>query len=1080
MGKKFIFILLALFVSMSVAFAQNTVRGVVYYSEDGSPIAGASVIVEGTTIGTYANENGEFFIANVPTSAEYLIVSLLGMQEMRVKIASNVEVTLYPDSNLLDETVIVAYGSQTKRSITGSVAVVDSKKIELHTATSATGALEGSAPGIQVNNTYGEPGAAPKIRIRGIGSISGSNDPLFVVDGVVFEGNISEINPVDIASISVLKDAASSALYGSRAANGVVLITTKSGSGSSEPAITVKINQGLYERGIPEYATLGPDSWMEASWLAMKNYAMSGSLQYDEAKAKQYATEHLIGDYARRNIYNEANNALFDENGKLIATRNPNYNDLDWYDPIQRVGKRSEYAVSGSVATSKYNVYASMSYLKEEGYIIGTDYERFSGRISTNFTPNKWFKTGFNISATSSDRNYNDNATGSYYANPFSVARTMAPVYPYYLHDPRTGEIVLDEDGNKVYDTTSDYLDNRNIAFERRRDFNKTHRNVLGGQAYATITFPYGIQATFRGDLNHSNTNRHEYNNPEIGDGAANDGRFNNYSYRYMTFTGQELLTWDHNFGLHHVDLLAGHENYKHYISRDYSMNTNMAVPDVYVMSNFLTNSYTQGYDDNDRIESYLARVRYNYDEKYFVDASVRRDGSSRFHKDARWGTFYSFGASWNIKKEDFLKDVDAVDELKLRFALGSVGNNRIGSAETENYYPYQALYEIDKNGGKTALLKRSLSANDLSWETTRTLDFAVEGSFFQNRLNASLGYFDKKSLDLLLSVPLPLSAGSWAHYEDDYNLSINKNCASISNSGIELSVNGDAFRTKDWTLSLGVEATFLRNKILKLYDGSDIINGSIRRYSVGKSIYEFYTYKFQGVDQLTGRSLYTIDPVYEAEASENGELVEINGIKYTTDTSYGLKDWSGSAIPDVYGSFTTALRYKNFTVNALFTWSLGGKTYDGIYQDLMSTNSAASASAIHSDAVNGWNGIPSQFLTAGGEIMNEAYDSPHRISKHGIPALDFNRSTKNNATSDRWLTDNSYFVIKTINVGYRFPKSVVNKLDLKGLQVNASVENLASFSARQGMNPQYGFNGGYDNTYVTARVYNLGLTINF
>ena len=383
---------------MALAQTQN-VSGVVN-SEDGQPVAGASIIVSGTTIGTYADDYGRFSLPNVPASATQLEVSFLGMKTLTVKIAPYVSVTLLADANSINETVVVAYGTQKRESITGSVSQIDEKKLELRTTTSATGALEGAAPGVQVNNTYGEPGAAPAIRIRGFGSVNGTNNPLFVVDGAPFEGNIAEINPADIASISVLKDAASAALYGNRAANGVVLITTKSGKGSTEPSVTVKINQGVYTRGLPEYDTLNPDEWMEVSWTAMRNYAMHSSLNLDQTAAGTYASEHLIADYAKLNIYDGANNALFDANGKLVAKRKSVYDDLNWFDAVERTGYRQDYSVSGSVASSKFNVYASLGYTNEQGYIVASDYERMTGRINTTFTPNKWFKTGINVATT--------------------------------------------------------------------------------------------------------------------------------------------------------------------------------------------------------------------------------------------------------------------------------------------------------------------------------------------------------------------------------------------------------------------------------------------------------------------------------------------------------------------------------------------------------------------------------------------------------------------------------------------------------------------------------------------------------
>ena len=1062
MGKKLFSFALFLIISIGTALAQTqNVSGVVN-SDDGQPVAGASIIVPGTTIGTYADATGKFSLTNVPANATELEISFLGMKPQTVKIAPYVSVTLLAEANSINETVVVAYGTQKRESITGSVSQIDEKKLELRTTTSATGALEGAAPGVQVNNTYGEPGSAPTIRIRGFGSVNGSNTPLFVVDGAPFEGNIAEINPADIASISVLKDAASSALYGNRAANGVVLITTKSGRGSTDPSITVKINQGVYTRGLPEYETLNPEEWMETSWTAMRNYAMHSSLGLDAAAAGTYATEHLIADYAKLNIFDGANNALFDANGKLVAKRKTVYDDLNWFDAVERTGYRQDYSISGSVASSKFNVYASLGYTNEQGYIVGSDYERMTGRINTSFTPNKWFKAGVNVNATVSERNFNDNATGSYYANPFYIARYTAPIYPYYLHNA-DGSFALDANGEKQYDTRASYLDNRNIAYELRTDKQNSHRNVLGGQAYATITLPYGFSATVKGIVNHSTTSTEKYNNPEIGDGATNNGRFTDTHYRYHDYTLSQMLNWERNFGEHHIDVLAGHENYSYLRKYQASMNTNMAVPGNIVMGNFLTDSYTTGSNDTYRVESYLARARYNFAEKYFFDASFRRDGSSKFHPDNRWGNFFSVGANWNIKKENFMKNVDKLDALKLRAAFGEVGNDAgVG------FYGYQALYEIDKNGGNTALIKSSLPANDIHWETTQTFDVAVEGRAF-DRLNFSIGYFDKRSKDLLFDVPLPLSAGSWSHQDDSWNLAVSQNVGSVSNRGIELSADYDVIRNGHWLWNVGLDATFLKNKIVTL-PNNDPITAGIRRYEEGHSIYEFYTYQFKGVDQTNGYSVYELDNELESKTLEAGrtagEIVSINGTEYTYNYNYAKRDWCGSALPWVYGSFNTAITWKNFTLSALFTYSLGGKVYDSSYASLMATSSASSASQNHKDILNSWTAQPSG--------MTEA----NRIDPDGIPIVDFERSKFNNSTSSRWLQDASYFVVKNINLGYRIPKRLTDKINVKGIILNASVENLVTFTSLKGMNPQYNFTGGSNDTYGTARVFNFGVTL--
>lgn len=990
------------------------------------------------------------------------------MQTQEVLIKPNVKVFMRADAEMLDEVIVVAYGTAKKESLTGSISVVDSKKIEKRITTSVTGALEGSAPGVQVNNTYGEPGKAPSIRIRGFGTlVSGASDPLFIVDGVPFDGNIAELNSNDIESMSILKDAASAALYGNRAANGVVLITTKSGRGSDKPSITLQINQGIYNRGISEYERLGADQWMEASWKAMKNYAMTGSLGLGESDAAAYATKNIITGYARRNIYDAADDALFDANGNLIANKLSGYDDLDWAKDIERNGYRQEYNLSASSSGDKLSVYSSVGYLNEKGYVIASGYERFSGRVNSTYTPNKWIKAGLNLSGSTTKRDYNDNATGEYYANPFYITRYMAPVYPLFMHNA-DGSYALDELGNKQYDVTSSYLSNRNIAYELRNNKEESRRNVLGGQAFVTVNLPYDFSVTVKGDLNNSTSNNTKYDNPKIGDGATNNGRLTSYAYQYTNYTMQQLINWKHSYkNMHNVDVMLGHENYSWERKYTSGMNTGMAVDGNLTMGNFLTNSFFNGSDDEYKTESYLARARYNYDERYFAEASFRRDGSSRFHPDNRWGNFFSVGASWNIKREAFMQDIDWIDHLKFRASYGEVGNDA-----GVNYYGYMALYTIDKNGGEAALLKKSLSAPDIKWETTQTLDFALEGRLF-DRLNFQIGYFDKRSKDLLFEVRLPLSAGSYPWVDTDngapMNLTQYKNIGTVSNRGVEIALDADAINTRDWKWNIGLDATFLKNKVVKLPDGKDILRG-MQNYSEGHSIYEFYTYHFAGVDQMTGQSLYTIDPEKKEDAAANNALTTIDGTDYTTITTYGKRDWAGSALPKVYGSIHSAVSWKDLSLNILFTYGLGGKVYDGSYHSLMNTSAMSSGSALHKDALKSWDGVP--------EGMTET--SANRIDPNGVPALDFNRSTDNNATSDRWLTSASYLVFKNLNLSYSLPKSWMNRWGISGLTLTAGIENLFTVTARKGLNPQFSFNGTSDDTYVTARVYNLGLTVKF
>ena len=1072
--KLLLFVVVVLGFAAHAAAQNRPVSGTVTDSQ-GAPVIGAAVVIQGTTVGIATDANGKFTLSTPPRGT--FISSAVGFKATAVAIdgRTQLDIVMEEEATSIDDVVVVAYGTASRASLTGSVASVKGDAIEKRPTTSATAALEGAAPGIQVNSSYGQPGNDPTIRIRGFGSVNGTNNPLYVIDGVPYGGNISDLNSTDIESISVLKDAASAALYGNRASNGVILITTRQGR-KDKLTLNLTMKQGIYERGIKEYDRLGIKDWMEVQWRGLKNSGMSDpALGYNEADAIAYAHENIMATRIQNNIFNLADDQLYDDNGRLnpAASVLPGYTDLDWFDEIERLGHRQEYTVSADVGGEKYSVFSSLGYLKENGYTHHSDFKRFSGRANLSYRPTKWFRTGMNLAASSQESSYIANADGggTAFENPFYIARYMAPVYPVFKHDAEGA--ILYENGRPVYND-ADYLSNRNTVYENMANHDKLTRETMNLQAFATITFLKDFQFTVKGDMSVRNSREEEYDNPEIGDGKGNNGRWYFYNYRYKNYTFQQQLNWGHDFGQHHVDAMLAHESYKYRYDYAYSAKKNIMLPGLTTGSNFSDLTSISAYYNTYTTESYLGRLRYNFDERYFVEGSYRRDGSSRFHPDYRWGGFWSLGASWMISREEFMRNVGWVNDLKFRVAYGETGND-----QGVGYYAYKPFYTSNKNQGMGAFYKGQLAADDIQWETTATFDIALEGRLW-NRVNVSLDYFDKRSRDLLFDVQLPLSVGATS--TDDAIATVTRNIGSVSNKGIEVAVDVDVLRKKDWRWNIGANLTWIRNKIVKLPDHKDIPNGS-RRYSEGHSIYEFYYYHFEGVDQMTGNSLYTIADEYNIDLLDPNDKnsvggtkatkdtqeydVVINGKRYTRNTTYASRDWRGSALPTVYGSLSTSLSWKNLTLSALCTYSIGGKIYASSYASLMSVRSSG-ADATHKDVLKSWNGIP--------EGMTET--SPDRIDPNGIPVVDTFLSTYNNAASDRWLKDNSYFAIKNISLSYQFPKRICSKMGLGGLSVDFSVENPAIFSAMKGLNPQYSFSGGDGNTFVSARVYSIGLNI--
>ncbi|MDX9854098.1 MAG: TonB-dependent receptor [Tenuifilaceae bacterium] len=1060
------------------AVAQQKISGKVTSASDGMGIPGVSVIIKGTTTGTSTDLDGNYTIS-VPNSTDILQFTFVGMKSVEaIANQSIINVVMQQNDQELEEVVVVAYGVAKKESLTGAVSAVNAQAIEKRPVSSVTSALEGTVAGVQINNTYGEPGASPSIRIRGFTSVNGTNDPLYVIDGVPFGGNISDLNPQDIESISLLKDAASSALYGNRASNGVVLITTKKGK-SESGSISFSASQGFYTRGIDEYERLGTDDYMEVMWKAYRNQIFSSTQNITIEEANATATANLIGTHLKYNLYNQPDNALFDANGKLIpeAKLYSGYNDLDWYKFIERVGHRQEYNVNADAASSKGSYFFSLGYLDEKGYLESSDYKRLTGRANVSITPRKWLKAGVAIAGSHQmSNNSSGSATSSgSFINPFNYARNMAPIYPVYLHDMATGELILDALGKKQYDRGGDYarpqnLD-RHIVWETELNKDKTIRNTLQASPYIDFTFLKDFKFSIKGDINLRNNENMTYNNAIIGDGAGNNGRAKRDIDRYKNFTFQQQLSWSKQFDLHNVDLFFGHENYSWNYSNLYGYKTNEIYPDLMILNNFTQITSLDGYEDNYTLDSYLSRARYNYNNKYFAEASFRRDGSSRFHPNHRWGNFWSLGGSWIISKESFFAGLeDKINTLKLRASYGEVGND-----SSVDYYAFMNLYAMNQNGNLGAAYKSQYEAFDIKWETSSSFGVALEGRFL-DRINASVEYFDKRSQNLLFDVFLPLSAG--ANSTSSAEATVTKNLGTVSNTGIELIADVDLVRTDNFRWNIGVNATTLKNKLVTLPKenrAEGIVSGT-KRYLEGHSIYDFWLYQYVGVDQMTGNALYLPDlDQFYIDTPEDGKtpipsqyVVQINGKNYTTFTTYGKKDWSGSVIPDLFGSISNSFSYKGFDLSILLTYSLGGKTLDYSYQSLMTVS--ATPHALHKDVLNAWDGIP--------EGMTE--ESKNRIDKNGTPGLDFDKSSYNDALSTRFLVNSSYLVIKNVSLSYMLPKNLTSKFDASNLTLNASVENLATFTKLKGMNPQQSFSGLNQNAFVTARVFSLGLNLRF
>lgn len=1036
--------LFGLLISSSVFAQQRVITGRVVSEEEPEGLIGVNILVKGTTTGVITDLDGNYTI-QVSDDATALVFSYIGYisKEEVIGNRSVINVTLSPDSQNLDEVIITAYGgTMDKGNFTGSAVSLKGDKIADRPINNVVNAIEGQAPGVITTSASGQPGATPTVRIRGVGSVNSSSDPLYVVDGVAYDGNLSNLNPSDIEDMTILKDASSTALYGSRAANGVIMITTKKGRKNS-PTFNLKVQQGYSGRALPEYDRVNPEQYYPLVWESLKNSRL-GSGQTAEAAA-QYASTNLIDNVLKYNIYDVPNDQVVGLDGTLNPNAVNNFEGLDWYDFLQRTGDRKEYNLTYSGGSDKTDFYSSFNYLNEQGFIIQSGLERFTGRVNVNTQATDWLRTGLNLSATMSEGNNTRSTGSSSYVNPFFFARNIGPIYPVYAQNMQTGGYVLDANGNRIYDTGNlseyglpsrgaDASAGRHAVQETLLNYDAFDRDVISGRAYVEATFLKNF--TFRTNISTDMTSLLNigYDNQIVGDGAP-AGRTNRENIRTNSLTFNQLLTYSKVFqDKHFVEALIGHENYDLQIDRTYLGKQDQILAGNIEPDNFVTTTSATGRVDVDRIESYFSRLNYVYDDKYSFSASFRRDGSSRFYEDVRWGNFFSVGAAWTIDQEAFFNS-SYIQLMKLRASYGQVGNNKV-----DGYYPWQALYDLGyNNASEPGILQASLAARDLVWESNNTYDIGLDFAF-ANRFQGTLEYYYRESQNLLFEVPLSLTTGLSSRFQ---------NIGTMSNQGIEFSISGDVVRSNDLTWNVGLNVSTFNNEFKKL-PFEEQIEGT-KKYEVGSSIYDFWLRDWYGVDPETGDGLFRADEY--AEDDENIRIVGSDTL--TVDQGNARFHYAGSAIPDFFGGITNTVTYKGFSLSVLMSFSVGGDIYDGIYGGLM--DAGTEGGALHTDILNRW-------------------QQPGDITD--VPKMDVTGAADTNVASDRWLTSASYLNLRSVNLSYTLPKPFLERIKVKNAVVYLAGENLGWASSRKGMYVSGTFNGTTSNTYTPARSFTLGVNL--
>ena len=1028
--------------------AQQVVRGQVT-DPSGEPLIGATVQPVGGGNGAATDVNGEFSL-NLPYNVKTLKVSYVGYTTQELPVQPNMAITMSDSGTALDEVMVVAYGTAKKTSFTGSATAVSNKKLELRPVTDATKALEGNVAGLQVTSASGQPGSSPTIQIRGYGSINAYSTPLYVVDGAPFDGNLSSINPADIESMTVLKDASAAALYGARGANGVVMITTKKGvEGRSN--IMWRSTFGWSSRATKRYDNVDQKEYVQLVYESLRNEAVENG--YSWTKAEEIARNGLSSTLGGEQ-YNPFKNYSWDQlidpaTGQVRADAESAWNE-DWYDSVTRNNAfRHEHIlqVTGGSEHSQYLM--SLGYLNEDGILRTSNYERYTGRANINSQITDWLGANINVSLAHSMQNFSD-YDGTSTSNPWYTAQFINPLLPVYLKDIN-GNTTYDSDGNVLYDwgeptengtrpgSLSDFSSLGMLMLDKafaKRDVAGLRTGIVLGSDLAKYGWRQGLKFAVNFSMDYVNRNNTRYMNSQHGNQANAGGLLNKYNRRTQSYTFNQLLTWNRTFGDHSIALLAGHEWYAYEFAYLVAGKTNL-VDGIYELRPATTLLEADSYSDKYRIDGWLGRLNYNYAGRYYLDGSLRQDKSSRFHPDHNKGTFWSLGATWRISSEKFMQNVGWINNLSAHVSYGEQGNDMLTT-----YYAWQSLYDLSySNATNIGALISSLENQTVSWEKSQSFNAGIDITMFNHRMQLTAEFYNKLTKNMLLDRPMALSTGFTGYID---------NIGDMRNRGVEASLRLTPVRTADFEWNITAMATKNNNKVIKLTKEAPVLTYGVRVIEEGKPIYTYYMTKSAGVDPTTGYPLY-----WAYKTDDDGNMIE--GSEYVTDNSSiaaNCKYYLGSRQPDLFGSLGTDFTWKGLTLTVLTTYSLGGKVYDGLYASGMDLWYLSST----------WN-----------KNMLRRWQKPGDVTD--VPRATIAGSI---LQTDRYLIDASYFAIKNITLAYALPMNWISKLGMTGARIFGSVDNLALFTHLNGMDPQYNFSGGTDYVYSPNRTYTVGIELNF
>ena len=908
-------------------------------------------------------------------------------------------------------------------------------------------------------------------------SINAGMDPLYVVDGIPFDGGMNSINPQDVESITVLKDAASAALYGARGANGVILVTTK--KGHEERKITFDARWGVNSRQVPRYDVItSPTDYMLALYNSRRNYyiyrGQSEDAAYNFAVNGNSQDPGLNGKPGQNTLGYQMwtipdGQSLVLPDGTFNPEATLGYSDGtnyfmpdDWQKESYRNGFRQEYNLSIQGGSSAGTYMISGSYLEDEGSIVASSFQRATVRATGDYDFCKWLKVGTNMQYTYECTNSPGGQTETGYSNNVTyMADYIAPIYPMYIRDA-DGSVMHDEaSGNPMYDYgmkglglpySRAFVAGGNPTGSLIYDKSAYMYDVFNGKWFAQIKPIEGLTLTGTMGYYLSHRQYDTFANGQYGQSSSYHGSVRQSTSRNSSINLQGLANYKCSFAdTHNLDFLLGYEQYSLNMSGIWGSGRNVYSGYNHTLSNIIDNKELGGEKDYYATRGIFGRVNYNYDNRYLGSVSYRRDASSRFARDHRWGNFWSLSAAWDISNEIFFESLSTVvDFLKYKISFGQQGNDQMAQGGVINNYPYIDQYNQGGANGVWSVGTLYFKGNpELTWETSNSFNTGFDFSLWHGTLSGSLEYFMRQTDDMLFFKPTGLSSG--------YS-SIPMNIGSMRNSGIELDLNFRPLVTDKVTWDVNLNLTYIDNKIIKL---APELNGRWQSgsqiFEEGKSRYQLYLVKYAGVDPESGSSLWWGRHADGTEFKTSDYNIAYNGDKSTGDVSN--RQATGNMLPPVYGGFGTSLQAFGFDFSIQFAYQLGGRILDSGYQELMNgAYQEDKGGALHKDLLNAW-----------------TPESP----SGSVPRLDWG-AKYTGATSDRWMTSSDYLSLNNISLGYTLPKSLISRIGLSSVRIYGAADNVALWSKRKGMDPRQSYVQSYAGYYAALRTISGGIKITY